>query len=148
MRTVPSTEFRQALTEAGFTEFQSALDAAVNCPSRAWLENDFSVYLSTLRMPGVAESADCDDWAMFAKVMAGYANGTMGAAVGIAFAVVKITIFPGCTFNGIPGPGIHLTNAVLLDSGELVAYEPQTQTTADFKGAVADGAVSLDWVLY
>jgi hypothetical protein len=148
MKVIPSSAFRSALEDAGFTWFQSALDSSVNCPSRAWLENDFSVYLSTLRMPGFAEAADCDDWALFAKAMAGYANGLAGAGVGVAFAVVKITIFPGSSFNGIDGPGIHLTNAVLLDNGELVAYEPQTQTTADFKDAVDDGAVSLDWVLY
>jgi len=148
MKTVPSKVFREALVAEGFTELLPALDSEVNCPSRAWLENDFSGYLSGLQLPGFAEAVDCDDWSMFAKAMAGYANGLSDSKAGVAFAVAKITIYPSSTFNGLPGPGTHLTNAVLLDTGELLAYEPQTQTLASFKEAVADGAIGLDWVLY
>jgi hypothetical protein len=142
------TVFRQALVAEGFTELLPALDAAVNCPFRAWLEDDFSGYLSGIQLPGFAEAVDCDDWSMFARAMAGYANGLSGSSAGVAFAVAKITIYPSSTFNGLPGPGTHLTNAVLLDTGEIVAYERQTQTMASFKQAVADGAIGLDWVLY
>ena len=148
MKTVSSKEFRKALEEEGFRDFQSAFDRDVNCPSIEWLKNDFSAYMSNIDMPGFEEAADCDDWSMFAKVMAGYANGLSGSKVGVAFAVVKITIFPGCEFNEMPGPGTHLTNAVMLDTGEIVAYEPQTQTIASFKDAAFVGAIYLDWVLF
>lgn len=148
MKTVPSTEFRKALEEAGFKDFESALDRDVNCPSRAWLDEDFKEYLSRIELPGKAEASDCDKWALFAASMARFSNGESGSKVGVAFAIAKITIFPACSFNGIEGPGIHFTNAVLLDNGQLVAYEPQNKTTADFKDAAFDGSISLDWVLY
>ena len=147
MITVPSTTFRKALTDVGFTLLLPALDKNVNCPSRSWLKNDFSAYLSKMKMPGFEEAADCDDWAIFAKAMASYANGLSNAKVGVAFAVVWITIYEA-TFNGIPGPGLHATNAVLLDDGTLIAYEPQTQTFADFKEALDRGDISLDRALY
>jgi hypothetical protein len=148
MKTVPSTVFRQALVAAGFTQILPALDAAVDCPSRAWLVDDFSAYFSRVQLPGFMEAADCDDWAFFAKAMAGIANGEAGSSHGVAFGVAKITIYPGSTFNGMPGPGLHLTNVVLLDTGELVAYEPQTQTLASFSEALDAGDIGLDWVLY
>lgn len=147
MKTVPSTVFRKALADAGFTMLSPALDAAVNCPSRAWLERDFSDYLAGVQLPGFAEAVDCDDRAMFARVMAGYSSALAGARVGVAFAVVWITIYEA-EFNGIPGPGLHATNAVLLDDGTLVAYEPQSGTLADFKEALDRGDISLDRALY
>ena len=150
MKTVPSTLFRSAILDAGFVpnEILPALDSMVNCPSRDWLEKDFSMYLAGIKLPGMGESSDCDDWAFFAKSMAGFANGYTDSKAGVAFGVAKITIYPQCSFNGIPGPGLHLTNAVLLDTGELVAYEPQTQTVASFKDSVADGSIGVDWILY
>jgi hypothetical protein len=147
MKTVPSTVFRQSLIDSGFAPLLPALDSQVNCPSRDWLENGFSVYLSQIQLPGKAEASDCDKWAMFAASMARFANGESGSSEGVAFAIVWITIFEA-TFNGIPGPGCHATNAVLLDDGELVAYEPQTQTSASFKDAIDNGDISVDRVLY
>jgi len=147
MKTVPSTVFRQAIASEGFTLLLPALDKNINCPSRSWLKNDFSAYMKDAMMPGFEEAADCDEWAFFARVMASRSNGLSGSNVGVAFAIVWITIYES-TFNGIPGPGLHVTNAVLLDDGTLIAYEPQTQTFADFKTAADRGDISLDCALY
>jgi hypothetical protein len=102
-------------------------------PSLVWLGSEFSriVQDEFHRNRPTAESWDCDDAALQAMVLARRANRQRGS--GIAFGYVGGMLTR--EVNGIKA-GIHATNLVLCNDGNLYLYEPQNGkiTRADSVG--------------
>lgn len=102
-------------------------------PSLSWVTGEFSriVQDEFKRNGPTPESWDCDDAALQAMVLARKANRQRGSGIAFGYAGGMLV----SELNGIKA-GIHATNLVLCNDGNLYLYEPQNGkiTRADSVG--------------
>lgn len=120
-----ATEIKIQLSIQGYLTYcdPTILDAEYSLPDSDWVFNEFASALRTsLPFGYTRENFDCDDYAFFAKVLAGLAhrNSSPDVKTGIA-----IGIFAYVKENGVA----HMINFFFTkdeDEIKIVCFEPQT----------------------
>ena len=133
-------EYFSTILDCGFASVTVARDRRVFCPSLDWVR-EFGSWLVAHAKPYQAEKYDCDDFAEWGKVCATEAlfQNVSITDAGHSFFIADVVIGSGCHLNGIPGPGVHATNACLGNDSILYLCEPQTgqvMRSADVRGVV------------
>lgn len=145
---LPITQLAKELTDLGFERVIPVMDDLMVCPTNKWVQ-DFGEWVKINKSKYEAQSWDCDEFALWARVKASESlcQNRKLRTYGHSFLVCTLLLDPDQTLNGISGGGWHACNIVRTPEG-WVFFEPQSGDHELAGVALERSAVtSLDFVL-